>query len=269
MSLVPYRKNAYSIGKWGWEHRQQIFKGLKMGYKRGRSLGRMVANKRRRIMKRIGYRPGFANALTKELEKTVSAPEALSTRTLYTKELTNIAKETTGDEIDRRNRDLVNIRGVKLCMQFQNENSVNLHMYVNVAIISPKDCNTTPTTTEFFRSFGASRSEDFDPATMTAIMSHYRGINRDIYDVIMHKRMRLGPSIDDSCAMTNPRVKVLRRYVKIGRQFRFKGSTASPSGRSLWLVYWCDKSNNLTSDTPVANQVFVQHDTALYFRESK
>lgn len=279
-AVLPYSKlatltlpqaRAVNAALTAYRYRKPIFQGMKMAYsgvKRFRNYRKSLpARKRQRIFKKLGRRPGSATAKKAEVIIDTTSLLAMSTRTLYTLNLVELNKQSA-EEIDRRDRDIANIRGVKICLQFDNQDTNNYPMYVNVAIVSPKDINTTPLTTEFFRGYGTTRYVNFDNS-LSALSFHCRPINTDLYDVVMHKRLKLGPRIDDTSSMPNAPVKTLMRYIKINRQFSYDGENAQPVGRNLYMCMWCDEADKLGGSLVQVNKVNCMREIVLYFREPK
>jgi len=90
-------------------------------YRGGRALTKRVSayRSKRRKISRVGKRVGQATAKRQEtVNDTVSVFE--NTRTFYVDNLLRLDKQTTADELNLRNRDIVNFRGVKICTQIKN-----------------------------------------------------------------------------------------------------------------------------------------------------
>lgn len=289
MSLVPLRfagavtRRAvpwqYHVGAWAYNNRKSIYQigkaganiamrgGRKLGgYKRRYKRARGRASKRARFsVTKVGERVGTSSAkkVVQDYDTVALTP---NTRVLNIDNITSITKEAGGGEIDRRQRDVANLRGVKFCWEVRNLGTVPL--YFNWCILIPKGDDSIGTT-DFFRDFGTSRGIAFGTA-LTSNDFHCRPINSDKYVVVQHKRYRLAPNgnVNYSAGSSNSYMN-LDRYVKLKRQFRFDTGFASPQGKNIFVVYWFDQFLSPGGTAPAAGQVNINRRNILYFREPK
>lgn len=285
MSLVPYGTKyatltipqaravsaAYSAGRFAYTHRQGISKGARMVYRgvkrRYRAVSRMRRRKRARIIK-AGDKVGSSS--TKKafaFNNAIILPR--NTRTLYFHNATDISKQTTADEIDRRSRDIANVRGLKFCWQMMSTSGSTLTC--NWALVVPKTA-AEPATTGFFRGYGTTREVNFS-TSLSSNEIHCLPINTDRYTVLTHKRFILGPA-NLNTTTTTPigswkNVKQFHKYVKVSRQFRFDGTAIIPENNPIFVCYWFDEWLK-SGSTPVATSVVSLLTTdVIYFREPK
>lgn len=163
------------------------------------------------------------------------------TGTLYKFDCT---QSTQGNEINQRERGIINCRGFKFYGHFQNTSGA-LGLYLNVAMICPKSTNTTGgdavSDLGFFRANGIVRAQDFGPA-QTPFRAHVLNINPDDYTVLWHKRKLLAPNNGNASTWgSNARNGdyIMTKYTKINRRITYQNpeSSAATDGR-VWLVFW-------------------------------
>jgi hypothetical protein len=139
----------------------------------------------------IGFDPGTET--TKRYQSANLNGTLRNSRTLHTFNLCQVPLQATntGPTINTRERQLINLKGFKFCVEVRNETTAP--MYYNWAIISPKDSTATAiSSTEFFRGNGISRNQAFD-TTLSGQM-HCLPINSDKFTILEHKRFRLNTS---------------------------------------------------------------------------
>lgn len=226
------------------------------------------AARRRKEARGIGQRVGTSSAKTKE--NTSSAASAVlqrSDRTLYDDQ---ILYPAFGDLINERERRIINLRGIKICMEISASTNMLIggayrdrYLYVNVALVVHKKNPTATTITEdnWFRGNAGNRGEDFTGIT-SSIGKSCTPINTDEYHVFMHKRFTLG----GEAVETRPTVKRVMEYVKIGRQIRFDAES-QPDTR-FFLVWWAALAGEDTA-TPFTSMFKAQWRNTLYYREPK
>lgn len=275
--MLVKRKRAYGALALAAARRNKYARTALMMYNTGRRFapyartairlfrGRRGRNKFRKakLRTRIGERVGTGNAKS---NRTLNLSTGVDTRTLYDEPLLNLDQGTGRNQ---RERGVVNFRGVKICMSFQNLNgaATKPDMYVNVAVISPKaeDSGTIALpVANFFRAAGTDRGTNFGTA-LTAIQFRCLPINTDLYNVHKHKRLNIG-NVQDT-ARTNS--KTLEFYVKLNRQIRYEGTTSTPTGKNMYLVWWCDIQSTPTAGPVITNAMNLQMDIIQYFHESK
>lgn len=215
--------------------------------------------------KEIGNAPGTANC-KRALGTEVST---ISTRDLQAINLVSLAK-TTSNEITGRQRDLVDFRGSKICMQLANESTKPL--CVNVAVVHPKDVQSV-SQVNFFRGYGTERSQDFSN-NLSANEFHCLPINSDIYTVLIHKRFMLDPVESASPTFSSGSGKSYRDlqfYVSLKRQLRYvhngPDNTMAETGNT-YLVWWCDEFLDPSGATGTAGAMRCDVKVYKYFKET-
>lgn len=281
LATYPVKYNKYvALGQFAWQNRKAIASGARSMYRfAGRVKRRRMAAsamrkrrnyaKRRRIMRTIGERPGQSTA-KKNVQVLDSTTAGYNTRTLWSDDVSQLTKQGTLDEIDYRNRDIANLRGLKFCWELRNDNATPMHF--NMAVISPKnDKVTTISNTDFFRDWTNTRARDFS-TTLSSNDFRCRPINKDIYDIICHKRYTLGGANEQatnaSFSSARSNYRTIDFYIKINRQFRYDGTSTSAEGRRIFVVFWGDLWGN-NSGAGGTNNIWLNRRTILYFREPK
>lgn len=187
------------------------------------------------------------------------------TRTLCFNSLTTLER---GDSNHQRERSIINVRGIKINVMFQNAAAAKM-LFVNFAIVSPKDCITgIPDGTNMFRAHLANRWRDFS-SSMNAYERHIAQFNTDRWLIHYHKRFKLAPSdVDVSCRQ----IRTIKKYIKIGRQLRYQdeadGNTTEPINGAIYAMFWCDFTDNNRAANPTADQLLHTSNTVIYFKET-
>ena len=232
-------------------------------------------SKRKRFRRSIGERIGSGNA--KRTETSDSAAN-LRQGQLASKALIDVL-HSTNNFLTTRDRNLINYRGVKICMWLKNKLASGDPLYLNVAVVSPKTLpgeTTVLPATDFFRSsFNNNRARDMG-ISINFMDLHCMPINSDLYKIYMHKRLRI-PGIYNALDSTPPTSapqanlgmageKWLEFYVPIKRQVRFTDQNSRyPSGNNVYLAWWVSSSQNTTNvDLAEYRLRWVQ-----YFKEPK
>lgn len=205
----------------------------------------------------MGHPPGSGTAKT----NTGTQNTALTaTRTLNAEPLLNLAR---GDNLNARERDVIDLRGFKVCMQMQNLRTA-APMYVNVAVISSKFNPTqVPISTDFFRGEDTTRGVDFNNNLQSTEFGCLP-INTDKYFIQTHRRFTLAPFNRDQVDYGSKQF-----YVPIKRQIRYDTSGSGSQNRQFYLVWWCDTLLATAGTTPVTAAMNFQWKAVTYFREPK
>ena len=254
---------AYGIGRLAWRNRRVIGRGIK---RISRTVRSRRAKRARFSASNIGEPVGSATA--KQCRTGQRDHQVISTRTLYNEGLFDIGR---GDERYQRERDIINVRGVKICMEFSNR-STN-PMYFHWAIIHPKDGKSGIGAPDFFRNQanGGQRGAAF-ANSLSAEQFHCLPINTDIYTIIRHRKMVLGPAVGSTVfsARNTKNYGNVSEYIPIKRQVRYVGpGAANPASGQLWLVFWCDRFGEAKDSVPIPNEMFIGHHSLVYFHEPK
>ena len=181
---------------------------------------------------RFGDYPG-----TSQSKRQETVTDVFQTKNMCTLDIqnpTNIARDATGaDEINTRERDVAVIKGFKVCCEIQNDNT-STPMYLNFAIVVPRDNLGTPGD-DFFRSqAGTSRTNQFDPTALTANELHCLPINTDKYFVIKHLRYRVA---SDTGGTADSHQLNIDFYQPINRQLRWDDSLGTPR-QDIYIMSW-------------------------------
>ncbi|AKV62255.1 putative capsid protein [Aiptasia sp. sea anemone associated circular virus] len=190
----------------------------------------------------IGERVGSSSTKKRYAFTILNATQG-DTRTLTTHLINNIPEKSALNQNNNRRRQIVNLRGVKLCLEFRNQ--LARPLYLNVAVLGQKTQNQDlpPSVLGFFRGFDQnSRSEDFTTAR-SANELHCLPINPDKFTVLRHKRYRLIPNSDAGTVYNDHSGHSYMNmdwWLKVKRQIRYTDGGDIDSG-SLWLCHWCDE----------------------------
>lgn len=248
------------------------FMRYRKGYARaGRTIARWGVRRWRKSKlarrRKVGERIGTSAAKTREVVSTVASNTGIDTRTLYSQDLTEIPRS---DNIGERERDIVNLRGFKICISLKNQD--NTPVYYNLALVSFKGnvCATSQNqieTTNFFRDHSNSRGQDFSTG-LTALEFHCLPINTDLYNVITHKRYRIaGRTNSSEFSNHTASYKNIDFYQKIKRQIRFANSDQESSNNKVFFVEWCDLFNTVGGQPVQTDRLLSQRKLIVYFRE--
>jgi len=145
-------------------------------------------------------------------------------------------------------------------------------MLWNVAIIAPTD-NNVVTTDDFFRSQGENKSTrdiDFTNA-LSAIEMHGLPINTDKFQILMHKRFKVGScnkqSTTNGSTGAVPDIATFKKWVPMYRQVAYSDSTADKCTSPVYFVYWYD---HMFAPAPLGAQprgAVIEAKVVTYFRD--
>lgn len=269
----PYARAGYMAGRYGPAAARAAGAIARWGFRRFRARKRSFAGKRKRsnpnlgrgAKRRVGDRVGTSNA-KKVATNTGSSP--VNTRTLYAQNLIHI---TRGEDLNQRDRDIVNFRGVKICKWWRNVGDTPI--FLNVAVVSRKDApsNIPPETGDWFRDVNDNkRSQDFDPTQLSAIAFRCLGINTDKYLVIKHRRYTLGGLGDANTTAQKPNYMMLQWWIPFSRQIRYVPDEGDgyAINANLYLVWWADNLVN-NPGTAAATTLNSSQHIVTYFRDTK
>lgn len=273
-SMVAYR-GSRTLAGYAYQNRNKIariaggvYRNRYKIIKSARKIQRWYRGARKtagkaRLRRQIGERVGAETALS---AGTSNNQLLIATKTLYEVELTKLDEGPLPNE---RQRNIVNFRGVKLCLEMENLNTTN-NVYFNYCVVHPKKSRVM-TNNQFFRGNGIERALDFTDSNLQGLDYHCRPINTDYYTVLAHKRFILGNRTGSGTGGANRVVqKVHLRYIKLNRQLRYdniEGVDACVT--PMFLAYWCTFMGSTTSASPVADQVRFTRRTITYFRNPK
>lgn len=268
-SIVPYRRTSIyrKIGKYAWANRKRIYSGMKRGRK---YVSRYRAAKRQKFgMSNIGSRVGTSN--TKRVA-TISGNGVvgIQSKTLLavgggTGDVIDIAKQALDNDNDKRERDLINLRGIRICMEVRNSYTPNNPCYYNLALVHDKT-NDATLSNDFFRALtGNDRSLDFATNGYSALFTACTPLNTDRWVILKHKRFLLGSPADT----TRRSYFVKKMYIKIRRQLRFDLGATKPVDGQIKLLHWCDEFGSPAVSGIIFNRLLTNHNVHCYFRDTK
>lgn len=263
-------EDAYEAGK-------EAFKSLPPGLQKGIKAG---ASRLRKKTKRSwdSYRKGqgprfdfgapVGEETTKRFQPYSRAAVPFATRTLYTEDLVQIPVGTS-NQINNRQRGIINCRGISLYMNIRNNQEDA--MYCNVAVIVPKYNQSlgAANTVDFFRGNGSSRGENFGTG-LSGLEMHMLPINKDQFHILYHRRLTLAPrgpvAADFSIGNSMSNYHTIKKYIKVNRQLRYEGNNIV-SGR-IQLVYWFSDFDAVPTSAAEPNAVTLSEHHLVYFRDS-
>lgn len=241
---------------------------------RARALGR-ARRVRRHVRNRIGDRPGTVNS--KRVVTSRTDRESIDTKTLYVKDITDVAH---GTDINDRERQLCYVSGWKIMLELWNKSEAV--RYVNIAFIALKDgVGETPNGDEFFRSYENDRNRPFPTAPyvandMNGFEMHCTPINTDKYYVLKHLRIKMAPKDHEAGSTSqfayNYQSNVWNKclWIPLRRQIRYKNlSNSIPENARIFMTYWTTgaSTNGQTAIQP--DQLDFSHKIIMHFREPK
>lgn len=224
--------------------------------------------KRQPARARVGLPVGSDTSKYRQTgQREIDIGDPLLDRTLYAFDLTGIPQ---GELPTNRERDLINLRGFKVCMEVAN--TAPAPLYFNFAIISPKtDVNLNPI--EFFRSYSDNRGTDFESPNISSLDYHCRPINTDVFNILHHKRYVLTTDINTQKGEVfqgNASVRIMR-YFPVKRQVRYRRQLEGPGDfctTPIFFVFWAAIAGYGTEKPP---EFAFRTDARIitYFREPK
>jgi len=263
-------KGKYYIRQQAWQqnYRATLGKidGSSLG-QRARFLVRYRKGKRSSpfFIAEIGFPVSFGTSKVYNSQPPANAD--LATRTLHVGEITAILKQTIALEIDLRERNIVNCIGWKI--QWELSHTINtIEFFVfNWVIIAPKGKQGVPNATDFFRNRGGSRGIDFGIVLHLMFLNNNK-INDDLYDIVTHRRVTLGPANTPS-TVAYPQLKtqhLIDTWVPLNRQLRYDAQEGCIS--PVYVVYWLDHMVNNNGQFIVTSVLRSQKSIAIHYKES-
>ncbi len=225
------------------------------------------ATRRNPVLNRIANGRGTGESK----RKLITANGLLDTRELYVTNLINIPKATVEGERSARERNVINISGIKICLEITS-NVDRQPLYFHMAIVSQKGQTTTVTKTDFFRNdgVGTERGTDFDIG-LSAQEFDCLAINNDRYNVVKHTKILLDGNNNGQYSTngsTGTRsYKSLHTYLPIKRQFRWNADTNNNPESDIFLLYWLDGFGAAAASPSVLSVAQVDLHAVIYFKE--
>lgn len=179
-----------------------------------------------------------------------------------------------GTGINERMRDSIVISGVKIDMAVINNE--NKRLYVNWAIVHPKQDQTiTNTQKDFFRDYTDQRSWDANLSTKSGITWANAQINTDDYVILKRGKFLLAPGI--RAEATGPTgyynikdcQKEISHWLKLGRQFTFTDDPVPVIHDPIYFVIWCADPMSASGTNLGDNGIRYKLRCVTYFRDPK
>lgn len=236
------------------------------GYRRWKR-ARYSRNRR----KYVGYPVRYGTA--KRTLVSLTSDQAQSTRTLYSQDLTYIPHTDT-NEISKRQRDMINLRGFRINMQFQRQTTGTVRDIVfHMAVVHDKGraeaalTSSNPIQTgDFFRGNALNRAINFQNS-LAGIEFNNLGINTDLYTVLAKKDYYLKSPAENGKSSFRKKL-----YVKVNRQIRYDNETGglneevATDGR-CFLVWWYESATGAGSGSSPVSVGNLDRFCVTYWRE--
>ncbi len=256
-----YARMAMRYGPTAARAGGRIAKWAYRRYKTGRRSGYSRAKRGRFSKTRIGEVVGSSNSKPR-IQVRNSLALSRASRTLYSE---NLTVTDQGGNRNERERGVINCRGFRICMAIRN--NISEPLYVNVAVVSPKNAGEI-TSANFFRASGQSRGSDFDNSK-TGLEFHCLPLNTDKFAILKHKRYRLNNE-ESGSNITGKNYMNIDWYIKLKRQLRYDDTTTtSPIDGAVYLLYWCDRFFGQDSNIPVGASMSTMERHIMYFHDTK
>ncbi len=263
----PAFKRARTVGTMA----RMAYNNRRTLYRAARTIGRSYRRYRRRKQIFRPPNPSVGSANCKRANINTGGGGAQNFNDVTLNVFDNLCRitHTSSNDADGRQRNLINVRGFKICIEVQNVTATPL--YWNVAIIIPRQ-TTAVSTIDFFRANTQERSNNFDPVIMSGLEFHCTPINSDKHVVLMHKRFRLNKSDLGVSAFDSQQGRSflnLDFYKKFNKQVRYnRESEDQPDAGTPFLVHWASGWGTGTGETPTTS--YTANIRAItYFRETK
>lgn len=197
---------------------------------------------------------------------------AFSDRTLSTIQLDRVPHETDTHSYIERETDVINIKGFRCCLNFENTTADPLVIEMALIAVDTTDEGQTITITdEFFRNYlTKQRTETFTPAVQTGTELGCLKINNDKYKTLHRWKRTL-----NGTSATDERTKfwMFKRYFPFKRQFIYDSTEAtdnqdSPHNGRLFLVHWAHKIIQAPS-AATASSYNMQGSLQVFWRDVK
>lgn len=229
-----------------------MYRKSRAAYQIGRTLVRSYRKRKHKMaFRRSVGQSGATRAISHRTGTTLTTEVAKNTGTLYTEPLVIISRDSSTSELNERSRDVINLRGVKLCFELRNIDVQPI--YVNMAIVkfkpnfagqpSQSTAEALSTVADLFRSDGGNtRSVDFNRSTLTGLQMRCLPLNKDVMEIFMHQRLQLNgnsPDSPDFNRQYGSNYLTFEKWVPIKRRVTFRSETGTiPEDGNIHLIYW-------------------------------
>lgn len=276
--VSPYARAAGTA----YRHRASLARAGRLAkwmYARRKQFVNFSGQNKKRKMGTNSLNPGLGAGSAKKTQLSNNVPANFNTRELLFSELTNINKTeidiannlaTTNLEINRinrRQRQIVFIRGFSIDQYVQNLTEVPLLM--NVAVVQPIN-SVSVSTSGWFRDYNESRDVDFSTG-LGALQIHEHPISTDKYRILLHKRYTIAPKNNTGQAFNPTGAKNYQRhkhYVKFNKQIRFNDDSTTFAEQRVYLAFWCDFFNAGPGTVVSPNAYNVATKTTVFWDET-
>lgn len=275
----PYGRAGYAA----YRNRKIIGKAGQFMWKHRKSFVSMAKKRKHQRQDAIGNRAGIGSPVNQtETQRDLALngnTADYSTRTPYANELTLISKSDDGlNAINDRRRNTIVVTGFKISYMYQN--NVNEPMYCNIAIVNPKNANSSVMSVDgFFRDYNLSRDVNFSTG-LSAMELHNLPISTDKYRILAHKRhiimpagllatsMPTGAFANVAVNASGPVNMVAgNMWVPLKRQLQFNDDTDDNCEHKCFYVVWFDKVTASKTDPALTNVVRGNVHAVTYFNE--
>lgn len=264
MPLILKRARASALGayrqakrvKLSPDHYAMAANVIWSGYKRYRKYRRRRSTLNSRV--HVGPRPGISNS--KRRTESFSGATANS-RVFYWNKLFDIPKGTSTTE---RERNLVNWRGTKICLEYNNWNDAP--MILNFAVVVPK-FQGAPNTTNLLRAVDGQRGQNLDFTTLDSLGTTCPAINADIYTVLMHKRFKMNGTTASFRVGNLKTWGYFEKYIKMNRQIRYDDTTDTLAAQQPYIILWFERFLAATGAPAGTNDVAFNTRSVTYFKD--
>lgn len=270
LSRAPFQSPYVRAAQYAYSNRGKIYSAAKTiarTWRRSRSR-RKASSRRKNLFGRSYVGESASNDTCKKCDNHNSDNSTLNAATLINVNLLNL-NHTTINNIDSRQRDIVNVRGIKIVMEARN--NLTSPVYFNIAILATK-IGSSISNTEFFRDYSTERSINFGDASLGGLDYNRLPINTDRYQIMMHKRYRLrGYDLEAGTSYLNAggvSYMNFTKYLKINKQVRYDGTSAFAL-TPVFLVFWCSKFlDEAPADNTISTMAYSLR-TTIFFKEPK
>lgn len=242
----PYKrfKVAASAMRYIYKHR----KGLRKSYRKARSF---LSQKRK-----FGESIGSSSAKYENTHDPSAENIAYDNATLYSHDCSPITRSDT-NRLDSRERDIINLRGIKIWATVYNERDQPL--YMNFAMVALKNARVaTDIASRTFRETGAQqRSVNFADVNIRSLERFHYPLNSDKLIILMRKRYVLDATTNDRPTGTKFQrnagtgsYKIHNWYIPIKRQLRYRDNSNLSAVQPVFFIWWAD---TLEGSVPVTS----------------
>jgi len=265
--LDPRLQAAGKIGQFIWQNRSNLPKWGKR--KKSQKQARAAMKKKAKFSpKNVGHDAGMDSGKDTDVVND-SSLIAYDSRSFHVTDITALEQATSANSISRRQRQIVYLKGFKICEEISN--NLDSPLYYNIAVVAPHGNTSTPNQTDFFRSTGGTtRSTDFG-TSLSSLEFHCLPINTDKYTVLYHKRIMLNAVNNTAsfAARDGRNYCVHDHYVKMNRQIRYDDTTSGSCENPVYVVHWADEFQTASGSAVVSGAYSKQRRYVMYFKEPK